>query len=61
MPDIQATFLAYLTSLAVGLLIGLERQSHLEARVGVRTFALIAMLGTMCSMVGHLKSSATQP
>ncbi|HRE14839.1 MAG TPA: MgtC/SapB family protein [Usitatibacteraceae bacterium] len=51
MPDHAAPFLAFLTSLAVGLLIGLERERHAEARAGVRTFALIAMLGTLCAML----------
>lgn len=45
--------LAFLTSLAVGLLIGLERERRPEAKAGVRTFALIAMLGTVCAMLGE--------
>ena len=49
--------LAYLTSLAIGLLIGLERERHKEAKAGVRTFALIAMLGTLCAMLGEQSAS----
>lgn len=49
--------LAYLTSLAVGLLIGLERERHKESKAGVRTFALIAMLGTLCAMLGEQTGS----
>lgn len=49
--------LAYLTSLAIGLLIGLERERHKESKAGVRTFALIAMLGTLCAMLGEQTAS----
>lgn len=49
--------LAYLTSLAIGLLIGLERERHKESKAGVRTFALIAMLGTLCAMLGEQTGS----
>ncbi len=51
MPDNYALSLSFLTSLAIGLLIGLERERHKEAKAGVRTFALIAMLGTLCAML----------
>jgi uncharacterized membrane protein (DUF4010 family) len=53
MPDNYPISLAFLTSLAVGLLIGLERERHREAKAGVRTFAIIAMLGTLCAMLGE--------
>jgi hypothetical protein len=55
--DNYAISLAYLTSLAVGLLIGLERERHREAKAGVRTFALIALLGTLCAMLGEKTQS----
>lgn len=57
MVDNTSISLAYLTSLAVGLLIGLERERHREAKAGVRTFALIAMLGTLCAMLGEQTGS----
>ncbi len=52
MPDNYAISLSFLTSLAVGLLIGLERERHPQAKAGVRTFAIIAILGTLCAMLG---------
>ena len=57
MPDNYAISLSFLTSLAVGLMIGLERERHKDAKAGVRTFALIAMLGTLCAMLGEKTGS----
>lgn len=57
MTENYAIPLSYLTSLAVGLLIGLERERHKEAKAGVRTFALIALLGTACAMLGEQTGS----
>ncbi|MGH8518358.1 MAG: MgtC/SapB family protein, partial [Panacagrimonas sp.] len=37
----------YLTSLALGLLIGLERQRKPASQAGLRTFPLVALLGTV--------------
>ena len=36
---------AFLLSLGVGLLMGLERERHSSSRAGLRTFALTALLG----------------
>ena len=49
-PDIEhlATFA---TSLALGFLIGLERERNPSARAGVRTFALTALFGTLAAML----------
>ena len=55
--DHYAVSLVYLTSLAVGLLIGLERERHRESKAGVRTFALIALTGTLCAMLGEKTAS----
>jgi len=41
----------FLTSLAVGLLIGLERERNPSAKAGLRTFALVAMFGTMTALL----------
>lgn len=41
----------FLTSLGIGLLIGLERQRNPAAHAGLRTFALVALLGTLCAML----------
>ena len=38
---------ALVTSLAIGLLIGLERERHAGAKAGLRTFALVALFGTL--------------
>ena len=57
MPDNYSLSLSFLTSLAVGLLIGLERERHRESKAGVRTFALIAMLGTLCALLGEKTGS----
>jgi uncharacterized membrane protein (DUF4010 family) len=43
----------FLTSIAIGLLIGLERERNPSAKAGLRTFALVALFGTMMSMLGE--------
>lgn len=39
------------TSLAIGLLIGLERERNPSAKAGLRTFALVALFGTLAAML----------
>ena len=41
----------FLTSLAIGLLIGLERERNPSAKAGLRTFALVAIFGTLSAML----------
>lgn len=41
----------FLTSLAIGLLIGLERQRSAAAHAGLRTFPLVAVLGALSAML----------
>lgn len=41
----------FLTSLAVGLLIGLERERNPSAKAGLRTFALVALFGTLAALL----------
>ncbi len=41
----------FLTSLAIGLLIGLERERNPSAKAGLRTFALVAVFGTMSALL----------
>ncbi|OGS89544.1 MAG: magnesium transporter MgtC [Gallionellales bacterium GWA2_59_43] len=41
----------FLTSLAVGLLIGLERERNPSAKAGLRTFALVAVFGTLTALL----------
>jgi uncharacterized membrane protein (DUF4010 family) len=43
----------FLTSLCVGLLLGLERQRQPGTQAGVRTFALIAVFGTICGLLAQ--------
>ena len=43
----------FLTSLAIGLLIGLERERAPSAKAGLRTFALVALLGTLAAMLSE--------
>ncbi len=41
----------FLTSLAIGLLIGLERERNPSAKAGLRTFALVTLFGTLCGLL----------
>ena len=43
----------FITSLAVGLLIGLERERSPAAKAGLRTFALVALFGTAAAMLSE--------
>ncbi|MDZ7656084.1 MAG: MgtC/SapB family protein [Sulfurimicrobium sp.] len=47
----------FLTSLAIGLLIGLERERNPSAKAGLRTFALIALTGTLAAMLSQFTQS----
>jgi len=48
----------FVTSLAIGLLIGLERERNPSAKAGLRTFALVAIFGTLAAMLAD-KSGST--
>lgn len=41
----------FLTSLAIGLLIGLERERNPSAKAGLRTFGLVAVFGTLAALL----------
>jgi uncharacterized membrane protein (DUF4010 family) len=43
----------FLTSLAIGLLIGLERERNPSAKAGLRTFALVSVLGTLLALLSN--------
>jgi uncharacterized membrane protein (DUF4010 family) len=45
--------LTFAVSAAIGLLVGTERERKPTAKAGVRTFALIAVLGTACAFVAQ--------
>ncbi|AQR64991.1 hypothetical protein BXU06_07875 [Aquaspirillum sp. LM1] len=48
----------FLTSLGIGLLLGIERERKQDPRAGVRTFALACLFGTLS---GHIASLAAWP
>ncbi|MCU0765628.1 MAG: MgtC/SapB family protein [Burkholderiaceae bacterium] len=45
--------LTFAVSAVIGLLVGTERERKPTAKAGVRTFALIAVLGTACALVAQ--------
>lgn len=47
----------FLSSLGIGLLLGLEREGGAGARAGLRTFALVALLGTLCALLADKAAS----
>lgn len=53
MDDTLDLALTFAVSAAIGLLVGTERERKPTAKAGVRTFALIAVLGTACSLVAQ--------
>ena len=56
----QPTFdllLTLATSAAVGLLVGLERERNPHTKAGLRTFALIAVFGSLCALLAQASSS----
>ena len=54
----EDVWIALGASLGLGLLIGLERERNPAARAGVRTFALIALLGVLSALIGTRTQSA---
>lgn len=48
----------FVTSLAIGLLIGLERERNPSAKAGLRTFALVALFGTLIALLAQSANSA---
>jgi len=48
----------FLTSLTIGLLIGLERERNPSAKAGLRTFALVALFGTLIALLADQSGSA---
>jgi uncharacterized membrane protein (DUF4010 family) len=52
------TPLRFLTSLGIGLLLGLQRQRTPSARAGLRTFALVAVFGTVSGFIAELAAGA---
>jgi uncharacterized membrane protein (DUF4010 family) len=50
--------LLFVTSLGLGMFMGIERQRDVAHRAGVRTFALTALLGTASALVAEAASLA---
>ncbi len=54
----SALWLAIGGGLGIGLLIGLERERNPAGKAGVRTFALVSLLGTLTSLLGGYMDTA---
>ncbi len=52
-PELAAPLEAFATALGIGLLVGMERERRPDAAAGLRTFALVAMLGCLFAMLGE--------
>jgi uncharacterized membrane protein (DUF4010 family) len=52
-PELAAPVEAFATTLGIGLLIGMERERRPDASAGLRTFALVAMLGCLFALLGE--------
>ena len=49
----EPMLISFAASLGIGLLIGLERERNPTAKAGVRTFALVALCGTLATVVAE--------
>lgn len=52
-PELAVPLEAFATSFGIGLLIGMERERRPDAAAGLRTFALIALLGCLFALLGE--------
>ncbi len=52
-PELAVPVEAFATALGIGLLIGMERERRPDASAGLRTFALVAMLGCLFALLGE--------
>ena len=52
LPAELASLPRYVVALAIGLLMGLERERNPAAKAGLRTFALTALLGVLAAHLG---------
>lgn len=56
-PELAGPVESFATALSIGLLIGMERERRPEPAAGLRTFALVALLGCLFAMLGeHLET-----
>ncbi len=51
------TLQAFATSIGIGLLIGLERERQSDLKAGLRTFALVGLLGALCAFLSQTADS----
>jgi len=61
MNDAASLALTFATSAAIGLLVGLERERNPRAKAGLRTFALIAVLGSATALLAQATDSGWVP
>lgn len=52
-PELATPLEAFATSLGIGLLIGMERERRPDSAAGLRTFALVSMLGCLFALLGE--------
>ncbi|MCK6410830.1 MAG: MgtC/SapB family protein [Azonexus sp.] len=52
-PELATPVLAFSTALGIGLLVGMERERRPDSAAGLRTFALVSMLGCLFAMLGE--------
>ena len=48
---------AFATSIGIGLLIGLERERQSDLKAGLRSFALVGLLGCICALLTQITDS----
>ena len=52
-PELAAPVEAFATALGIGLLVGMERERRPDSAAGLRTFALVAMLGCLFALLSE--------
>lgn len=57
-PELAAPLEAFGTALGIGLLVGMERERRPDSAAGLRTFALVAMLGCLFALLGEKAGGA---
>jgi len=50
-PELAAPVQAFATALGIGLLIGMERERRVDSAAGLRTYALVCMLGCLFALL----------
>jgi len=58
MDDSLELIVSFALSTGIGLLVGLERERKSSTKAGVRTFALIAILGSLAALLSEAAASA---